>query len=252
MLIVINMTNQLFMTKMRFIKRYLIFIGLTVLMQQAVFAQSNNGFKRQSVNKITEAVAQFLEQQVLGYPGQPSIRVGQIDPNIKLSSCETLEAFLPTGSKAWGKTSVGVRCNGAARWTIYVQADVSVHAQYIVAAAPLLQGTTIGDEHLTFATGDLTQLPAGIFTESQQAVGRIVNMSVPAGTVLRQNILKRAPVVQRGQTVILTSSGKGFKVAAEGKSLGNAVEGQVVQVKVASGQVVAGIAQENGQIEIKF
>lgn len=246
------MTIHQFMTKAKLYQSKLIVIGFVCLAQPVAFAQNNGGFKRQPIHKITESVAQFLEQQVIGYPGQPSIRVGQIDPNIKLSSCETLEAFLPKGSKAWGKTSVGVRCNGAARWTIYVQADVNVHAQYLVAAAPLSQGTIIGDEHLTFATGDLTQLPTGIFTESQQAVGRIVNMSVPAGTVLRQNILKRAPVVQRGQTVILTSSGPGFKVAAEGKSLGNAVEGEVVQVKVASGQVVAGVAQENGQIEIKF
>lgn len=209
-------------------------------------------FQRQDISQISNKVSNYLETQVLGYPGQATINVHQIDPNVKLSSCDDLEAFMPNGSRAWGKTSVGVRCSGSAKWTIYVQATISVLAPYIVSSAPLAQGTIVSEEHLIFQTGDLTKLPAGIFTESNQAIGRIVSMSVPAGTVLRQNILKLAPVVQRGQTVVVTSSGKGFKVAAEGQALANATEGQVVQVKVSNGQVVAGIAAANGQIEVKF
>jgi flagella basal body P-ring formation protein FlgA len=215
-------------------------------------AQTKNAFQRQEIGLITKQVSDYLETQVLGYPGQVTVNVHQIDPNVKLSSCDNLQAFMPSGSRAWGKTTVGVLCNGSAKWTIYVQATVNVLAPYLVSAAPLAQGTIISEEHLVYQTGDLTKLPTGIFTESNQVLGRIVSMSVPAGAVLRQNLLKLAPVVQRGQTVVVTSSGKGFKVAAEGQALANATEGQVVQVKVSNGQVVAGIASANGQIEVKF
>jgi len=41
-------------------------------------------------------------------------------------------------------------------------------------------------------------------------------------------------------------------VSAEGRALANANEGQVVQVKVASGQVVSGIARVGGQIQVGY
>ena len=61
-----------------------------------------------------------------------------------------------------------------------------------------------------------------------------------------------APVVQQGQSVMLTSIGNGFSVTAEGKALNNANEGQVVQVKSESGTVVSGIARSGGKVEVRF
>lgn len=206
----------------------------------------------QEIALIKAKVQSFLEKQSIGLPGRAEINVQGIDPNIRLSACDNIKVFLPAGSRVWGKTSVGVRCNGSARWTIYVQANVNVFGEYMVASGPLSRGTIVTDQDLSFVSGDLTKLPTGIFTDADQAIGRIVKMPVQAGSVLRQNVLKMPPVVQRGQTVVLTSAGNGFKVAAEGKALGDAIEGQVVQVKVASGQIVAGIAQASGQIEVKF
>jgi flagella basal body P-ring formation protein FlgA len=207
---------------------------------------------RQNLVVLKEKITEFLQNQTVGYPGKTNISVGSIDPNTKLAACHNIEVFMPNGSRVWGKTSVGARCSGEANWTIYVQANISVLSQYLVAAAPLAQGSVISQEHCMFENGDLTQLPPGIFTDIAQALGRTVNISVPAGAVLRQDILKQSPVVQRGQTVTVTSQGNGFKVAAEGQALGNAAEGQVVQVKVASGQVISGIAKAGGQVEIKF
>jgi flagella basal body P-ring formation protein FlgA len=116
----------------------------------------------------------------------------------------------------------------------------------------LAQGQVVTSQDLLFESGDLTQLPAGVFTDQAQALGRTVNISMNAGTVLRQEMLKISPVVQQGQTVKLTSSGNGFSVSAEGQAMSKANEGQVVQVKVANGQVVTGIARSGGQIEVGF
>jgi flagella basal body P-ring formation protein FlgA len=201
---------------------------------------------------VKAKIIEFLETQTIGYPGKVSIRVGAIDANMRLAQCPDSQVFLPTGSRAWGKTSVGVRCGAPSVWTIYVQATVSVVAQYLVAAAPLAQGQVVTSQDLLFESGDLTQLPAGVVTNQSQAIGRTVNISMNAGTVLRQEMLKISPVVQQGQTVKLTSSGNGFSVSAEGQAMSKANEGQVVQVKVASGQIITGIARSGGQIEVGF
>ena len=207
---------------------------------------------KQNLAAIKAKIVDFLETETIGYPGKVAVHAGAIDPNLRLVQCPDAQVFLPAGSRAWGKTSVGVRCGSPSVWTIYVQATVNVMAQYLVAAVPLAQGSVIGVQDILFESGDLTQLPAGVFTDINQAIGRTVNNSMTAGTVLRKDMLKLPPVVQRGQTVMVTSMGKGFTVSAEGQAMGNASEGQVVQVKVASGQLISGVARNGGQVEVGF
>lgn len=107
-------------------------------------------------------------------------------------------------------------------------------------------------QDLAFAEGDLTQLPAGVFTDANQIVGQTVRSPLLAGSVFRQNMLKQALAVQQGQTVLLTTAGVGFTINAEGKALKNASLGQVVPVKVSSGQVVSGVARADGKVEVSF
>lgn len=221
-------------------------------LQAADYVALNKTQARQSIDEIRKRVSEYLETQTVGYPGKVAVTAGAIDPNLRLPQCHDMQIFLPKGSRVWGKTSVGVRCTAPSAWTIYSQATVSVAAQYLVAAKPLAQGRVIMPDDLIFEQGDLTQLPAGIFTDATQALGRVVNISMNAGTVLRQEMIRQAPVVQQGQTVMLSSYGRGFSVSAEGKAMTKANEGQVVQVRVANGQVISGIARQGGQVEIVF
>ena len=246
----VKLTSQ----HLRFNLMRIAFVLALMMMSESGHAEStlNNQALKQNLPAVKAKITEFLETQTIGYPGKVSIRVGAIDANMRLAQCPDVQVFLPTGSRAWGKTSVGVRCSAPSVWTIYVQATVSVLAQYLVAAAPLAQGQVVTSQDLLFESGDLTQLPAGVFTNQAQAIGRTVNISMNAGTVLRQEMLKISPVVQQGQTVKLTSSGNGFSVSAEGQAMSKANEGQVVQVKVASGQIVTGIARSGGQIEVGF
>ncbi len=206
---------------------------------------------KQSLAVLKDKVTDFLMVQTVGYPGKVSVKTGAIDPNLKLPTCNDFNVFMPNGSRPWGKTSVGVSC-ATPQWTIYVQATVSVHAQYLVAATPLVQGQQVTQQDMMFESGDLTQLPAGIFTDMPQAIGRTVNISMRAGTVLRQDMLKASPVVQQGQTVMVVSNGQGFSVSAEGQAMAKASEGQVVQVKVANGQLVSGIARVGARVEVIY
>jgi flagella basal body P-ring formation protein FlgA len=246
----VNHTSQ----HLRFNLMRIAFVLVLMMMSGFGYAEttSANQAVKQNLSAVKAKITEFLETQTIGYPGKVNVLVGAIDSNMRLAQCPETQVFLPTGSRAWGKTSVGVRCNAPSAWTIYVQATVSVLAQYLVAAAPLAQGQVVTSQDLLFESGDLTQLPAGVFTNQAQAIGRTVNISMNAGTVLRQEMLKISPVVQQGQTVKLTSSGNGFSVSAEGQAMSKANEGQVVQVKVASGQIVTGIAHSGGQIEVGF
>lgn len=222
---------------------------LSVLLLSAAPVQAQTPRTEPAVLKQT--VSDFLTQQAGGLPGEVKVTVGAIDPRLNLAPCPAPQAFFMPGARAWGKTTVGVRC-AAPTWTIYVQAMVSVQGEYVTNAVPLAQGQTIEAGQLSLMKGDLAMLPPGVATDIGQVVGRSSNVSLPPGTPLRLDTLKSKPVVQPGQLVKLVSSGNGFSVSAEAKALSMAGEGQPVQVKTASGQQVTGIAKAGGLVEVAF
>jgi flagella basal body P-ring formation protein FlgA len=231
----------------------LIAFGLMSAFAQADTDSSNISvnYQSQDFTVVKDKVDAFILTQVSGYSGKVTVNTAPIDKNLKLQSCADINVFFPPGTRAWGKTTVGVSCNTPS-WQIYLQTNISVQSQYIIASGPLTQGRIVKAEDITYQSGDLAQLPSGVLTNSEQVIGRTVNVSLAPGTVLRQDMLKLTPVILQGQKVILNSIGDGFQVSAEGQALTSAGDGQVVQVKVASGQVISGIARNGGQIEVRF
>lgn len=201
---------------------------------------------------LKRSVEQFLQVQSGGLPGQVTVTVGAVDPRMNLAACAEPQAFFMPGARAWGKTTVGVRCATPTAWTVYIQATVTVVGDYIASAAPLAQGQAIEAGQLVTLKGDLTMLPAGIATDMGQVIGRSTNISLPPGTPLRLDTLRSKPVVQSGQLVRLVSSGNGFSVSAEARAMSTAGDGQVVQVKTSGGQQITGIAKAGGLVEVAF
>ena len=201
---------------------------------------------------LKRTVEEFLQVQTGGLPGQVTVAVGAIDPRMSLAPCPAPQAFFMPGARAWGKTTVGVRCATPSAWTVYIQASVTVIGEYVASAAPLAQGQAIEAGQLVMLKGDLTMLPAGIATDIGQVVGRSSNSSLPPGTPMRIDTLRTKPVVQSGQLVRLVSSGSGFSVSAEARAMGTAGDGQVVQVKTSGGQQITGIAKAGGLVEVAF
>ncbi len=224
--------------------------ALLLTLSGALHAQP--GAARQEMASVRRSVEQFLQIQSAGLPGQVSISVGAIDPRMQLAACPEPQAFFMPGARAWGKTTVGVRCVAPSAWIIYVQASVSVIGEYLASAVPLAQGQSIEASQLVTLKGDLTMLPAGIATELTQVVGRSANISLPPGTPLRLDTLRSKPVVQSGQLVRLITSGNGFSVSAEARAMSTAGDGQVVQVRTAGGQQITGIAKAGGMVEVAF
>ena len=207
----------------------------------------------QDLDVLTQKVKDFLITNSTTQAGQVNVSVVPADQKLKLASCESIEAFFPGASKAWGKTSVGLRCHDdAVRWVIYMQGNVSVYGNFLVAATNLGQGQVIGPRDVMYQRGDLTTLPPNIFTSETQVIGRVSRVAMNTGTVLKQEMAALPMVVQTGQNVRILSSGEGFTISAEGKAQNNATQGQLVQVRVASGQTVSGIASASGQIEVKI
>lgn len=226
---------------------------LTLILSLAAgLAAAQSAPARQDPAALRLAVQQYLQTQSAGLPGTVAITVGALDPRMQLAACPAPEVFQQPGARAWGKTTVGVRCAAPAAWTVYIQAQVSVQAEYVAAAMPLAQGQAIEAAQLTMVKGDLAALPNGVLTDMAQAVGKTSTLSLPSGAPVRAEQLRSKPVVQQGQAVRVVSGGAGFQVSAEARAIGNAGEGQVVQVRTPGGAILSGVARAGGLVEVVF
>lgn len=197
---------------------------------------------------LRAVAAAFAQAQTRSLPGQVSITVQDLDARTHLPACDDMQAFLPPGAKLLGRTSIGVRCNDAPGWRVFLQATVRVSANRLVIARPLPQGHVLARADFTVQPGELEQ--PGILSDPVQAVGRTLKFALGAGQVLRQDMLRPEYVVRQGQAVKLVVRGTGYTVTGSGTALNDAEAGAPVRARTASGQVLSATAQADGSAEV--
>jgi flagella basal body P-ring formation protein FlgA len=169
-----------------------------------------------------------------------------------LAPCTSLDPFMPTGARLWGRTTVGVRCAGEHPWTLYLQVRVSINATYYLAARAIAPGEVLSSADLLARDGDLTSMPQAVVTDPTQAVGAVALSRVPAGLPLRTDMLRGASSVSIGQNVRVVADGSGFSISAEGSAMNNAAPGQQVRVKTSAGQIITGVVKDSQTVEIRL
>lgn len=195
-------------------------------------------------------IEQFLLTQTAGLPGKVIIRI-DTPTSGALPPCEALDPFLPSGTRLWGRLSVGVRCNANQPWTRYVPVYIAVVSTYYVAARPINAGQVLTLADSAVREGDLTTLPGSVIVDPAQLNGVIASNQIASGAPLRRELLRSITLVQQGQTVKVLTQGAGFIVSAEGKAMTHAAAGAIVQVKLQGGQLLSGVVRPDGMVERK-
>jgi flagella basal body P-ring formation protein FlgA len=231
---------------MAFFRLFLVYL----LASTSVGAGAQAAPARQEASAVKRIAEEFLMSNTAGLTGEIKVEVNPVDARLNLAACISPEAFMPPNSRPWGRTTVGVRCTAPANWTVYLSANIKVKGDYFVAAAPLAQGKTLEAADLQKTTGEISGIAPGIITNASQATGRVLTISLKAGTPLRQDMLKNQQAVLQGQTVKVIAGGPSFQVTAEAKALTNAAIGQVAQARTENGQLISGIAKAGGIIEV--
>jgi len=204
---------------------------------------------QQSHTAIQSAALAFAQAQSKSLPGEVHIDVTAIDNRLKLAPCDKLQAFLPAGAKLLGKTSIGVRCTEQPGWSVFLQADIKVTVDLLVANRPIAQGSVLGPADFGLQRGELGR--PGLLTAPEQAIGKILKYSIGAGQVLRQDMLRAPLLIRQGQTVTLRARGNGFVVSQEGQALNNAGKDEIVRIRTATSQVVSARTVADGIAEVQ-
>ncbi|MBQ5459701.1 MAG: flagellar basal body P-ring formation protein FlgA [Rhodocyclaceae bacterium] len=218
---------------------------LTVLAHPALAAY-------QAPQPVQEAAHALLVQETNGLPGEVRITVFPPDPAKRQPACAALEAFLPSGTRAWGRTSVGVRCNAPTPWVLYLKATVEVLAEYPVSARALASGTVIRGSDLTMQRGDITQLPADALLDTEEIIGQQTRHLTGVGKPLRKSLLVTPEVIRAGQRVSVLIQERTFTVSTEGKAIHRAGAGERVRVLLDNRRTVNGIAQPDGSVVVEL
>jgi flagella basal body P-ring formation protein FlgA len=205
----------------------------------------------QSHSTIIAAVEQFLHEQLK--PGEytrAEIEVGHMDSRLQLQACQQpLQTFLAPGSKAIGKTTVGVRCNSSKPWALYVSAMVSLYTQVYKTATPLTKGHIISAADIIAVEGDLAKLNSGYFTDKNRLIGQQLRRNILKNQIIKPSQVKPQLLVKRGQQVGLVAKSDTFSIKMAGKAMMDGAIGERIRVKnLSSNRIIEGIVTRSGEV----
>lgn len=208
--------------------------------------------------------AQELSNQVLGAVKQAGLRaadagvvqrveveIGGIDGRLRLAPCDLAQAYLPSGTRAWGRIKMGLRCvKGVSHWNVFVPVTVHVWSTGLVLAADLPSGAAIEAGDLRLAEVDLAGDASAPLLTPAQAVGRQLVRPVKAGASLRAAHLRPRRFFAAGDPVKLVVRGTGFQVSGNAQAIMPGDEGQCVRIRTEAGRVLCGRPSEGRQVEV--
>ena len=206
----------------------------------------------QPLESIRDAARRYLETEASAQGGTVQVEVGRLDPRLRLVDCgQPLSVWLAPGARIHGHTSVGVRCDGAMPWTLFVPAIVRHEYTLVVAARPIARGETLAGEAVSTTTRFLPSAPGGILTDPGAALGRTAVRDLAAGAVMNANMLKSAQTVKRGQSVTLSLAEGPVAVRVAGTAMRDGALGELIPVRnLNSKRVVEGVIRDGGLVEV--
>jgi flagella basal body P-ring formation protein FlgA len=204
-----------------------------------------------AVRQEIEALGASAGLAAAGGRARVEIETGRLDPRLQLAPCERVEARLPAGAQAWGRTRVQLRCaQGPVPWQVYLPVVVRVFAPAWVAAGALPAGTVLQAEHLREDAVDWAADRSPPLTDPARAIGRRLQRPLGPGQALRSKDLAAQQWFAAGERVQVLARGPGFTVSGEAQALAPGVEGQAVRVRTDAGQVLTGTATGTRRVEV--
>lgn len=184
-------------------------------------------------------------QQIRGKKNHVSIEIKT--PIEKWPNCENPQIIPPIGGRNMGNVSIPVQCGKKKQ---FIQLTVNVTGQYYVATRNLKRGEVIEFVDIGTQKGLLHKLPSGASTDKMALRGAIALRTINAGQIFTKSMIRQPWAIKAGQTVLVFANGDNFSVKYEGRAINNATVGQNIRVRLLNGQVVNGLAQENGSVNI--
>jgi flagella basal body P-ring formation protein FlgA len=217
----------------------------------ALFSQSRIGHAQTvGAHLINDAAESEIRSLAGATAAHLSLTAAPIDPRLRLPACDQpLHAFIPD-DQVRAHTTVGVRCEGSVRWTIYTSIGVETEAAVLIARYALPRDANLAASDLQLATRRVPGLLDSYLTDAATAAGQRLRRPLAAGEPLTVDALAPALLIHRGQQVVLLARSARVEVRMAGVALADARAADHIRVQNLSSQrIVEGIVRPDGVIE---
>jgi flagella basal body P-ring formation protein FlgA len=212
-------------------------------------AQTGPDLQRLAQDWMVDAVE--ASQPKGGTPLRMEVNVGALDGRLKLAPCGNVEAFLPVGSRLWGKTRVGVRCvDGMVRWNVSLPATVKATGLAWVVKGQIPSGSVISQSDVVEAEVDWAEEVSPVVQDRAKWLGQVATRQLTTGQTLRQGMFRPAQVFQAGTQVRVVAQGVGFQISGDAQALSAGVVGQMARVRMENGRVASGLVLDTNTVKI--
>ena len=179
------------------------------------------------------------------------VTVGTLDSRLRLAACGAIEAYLPAGSRLWGRSRVGLRCaDGMNRWNVTLPVTVKAVGRAWVLKGPVQPGNPVTEADVMQADVDWAEDPAPVMADASQWLGQVANRQLLAGQAVRQGMVRPAQVFQAGAPVRVIAQGSGFQISGDGQAVSAGIVGQAARVRLDSGRITSGVVLDAKTVRI--
>ncbi len=201
----------------------------------------------------------WLDQAIASVkmPGNAPLRmevsVGSLDNRLRLAPCGAVEPYVPTGTRLWGRTRLGLRCvDGSVRWNVFLPVEVKAFGQAWVLQRDIAAGATITQEDAMLEEVDWAQDRNSILADPTDWVGQTATRPLTTGQAVRQGMVRPAMVFQAGAEVRVVAKGPGFTISSEGKAVSPGVVGAQARVRIESGRILSGVVLDTRTVQVEL
>ena len=143
--------------------------------------------------------------------------------------------------------------DGVRRRSVRISGQVDVTQEVVVARQDLNRRQEIKPETVALRVKNMTGVPAAALTRLSEAVGMQTRQSIRAGDVILPRMLKRKPVVKRGDRLVLVAESAQLKVETVARALEDGYQGEQVRVvNFSSGKEIYGRVVGPRQVAVDF
>lgn len=186
-------------------------------------------------------------------PLRTEVDIGSLDSRLRLAPCDQVEAFMPPGSRLWGRSRIGLRCvEGARRWTVYLPVTVKAFGPAWVLKRAVGAGATLTQEDAELAEVDWAAHRAGVLAATDRWVGMETAFPLTPGQALREHMVRPMKAFEAGAQVRVMGGGSGFRISATGQAMTTGLVGQNARVRLPGGKVVNGLVQADQTVELSL
>jgi flagella basal body P-ring formation protein FlgA len=201
---------------------------------------------------ISQAAQRAIRTQAGAQGATLSLTPAPLDPRLRLAACDRpLDAFITGGGQIQYQTTVGVRCAGRVRWTIYTSVTVESLATVLVARYALPREAALTAADFEPQTRRVPGLLSGYLTDAAALAGQRLKRPLRAGEALSRDALAPAFLIHRGQQVVLVAHAPGIDVRMAGVALSDGRVADRIDVRNLSSQrVVEGVVRSDSEVEM--